>query len=80
MRLKNPRSLVADPSGLPVDRGIPRDLPPWADPYIACLLAKHRLQAALDDSLSFLRADIRQDSTDLGLPNRFQQSTDHRDN
>jgi len=31
-----------------------RDLLPWADPYITKLLAKHRLQAALDDSLEFL--------------------------
>ena len=33
------------------------DLLPWADPYIARLLAKHRLQAALDDSLNFLADD-----------------------
>ncbi len=31
-----------------------RDLLPWADPYIAKLLSKHRLQAALDDSLQFV--------------------------
>jgi hypothetical protein len=30
------------------------DLLPWADPYIAKLLSKHRLQAALDDSLQFV--------------------------
>lgn len=38
----------------------PRELLPWADPYIARLLAKHRLQAALDDSLSYLRDDAQQ--------------------
>ncbi|HVC97645.1 MAG TPA: hypothetical protein VND64_28495 [Pirellulales bacterium] len=32
----------------------PNDLLPWADPYIAKLLSKHRLQAALDDSLHFV--------------------------
>ena len=31
------------------------ELLPWADPYIARLLAKHRLESALIDSLSFLR-------------------------
>lgn len=38
----------------------PRDLLPWADPYIAAILTKHRLQAALDDSLLFVRrqADV----------------------
>jgi hypothetical protein len=34
-----------------------RDLLPWADPYIAKLLARHRLQAALDDSLTYLKDD-----------------------
>jgi hypothetical protein len=32
-----------------------RDLLPWADPYIARLLAKHRMESALNDSLKFLR-------------------------
>ena len=36
------------------DDAPPRDLLPWADPYIARLLSMHRLQAALDDSLSFV--------------------------
>ncbi|HUY92147.1 MAG TPA: hypothetical protein VMV10_25620 [Pirellulales bacterium] len=36
------------------DDAPPRDLLPWADPYIARLLSKHRLQAALDDSLTFV--------------------------
>lgn len=38
-------------------QGVPEhsELPPWADPYIARLLAKHRLEAALHDSLSYLR-------------------------
>ncbi len=34
-----------------------RELPPWGDPLVARLLAKHRLQAALADSLSFLQQD-----------------------
>jgi hypothetical protein len=33
----------------------PPDLLPWADPYIARLLVRHRLQAALNDSLAFLK-------------------------
>lgn len=32
----------------------PKDVLPWADPYIAALLTNRRLQAALDDSLRFL--------------------------
>ena len=42
-----------------------RELPPWADPLVARLLAKHRLQAALSDSLSFLQQDdfSRRDSS-----------------
>lgn len=35
----------------------PREMLPWADPFIAQLVAKHRLRAALDDSLDFLRND-----------------------
>jgi len=40
-----------------------RELPPWADPLVARLLAKHRLQAALADSLSFLQQEpkLRED-------------------
>ena len=34
-----------------------KDLLPWADPYIAKLLSKHRLQAALDDSLQFVEGE-----------------------
>lgn len=30
------------------------DLQPWADPFIAELVAKYRLRAALDDSLHYL--------------------------
>ena len=33
-----------------------RELLPCADPYIARLLAKHRLESALHDSLAFLRS------------------------
>jgi hypothetical protein len=32
----------------------PKDVLPWADPYIAALLTNRRLQAALDDSLRFI--------------------------
>lgn len=43
----------------------PRDLLPWADPYIAALLTKRRLQAALADSLLFVR---RQADVDTPAP------------
>jgi hypothetical protein len=36
-----------------------RELPPWADPLVARLLTKYRLQAALADSLSFLQQNER---------------------
>lgn len=39
------------------DDAPPRDLLPWADPYIALLLSKHRLQAALEDSISFVERE-----------------------
>ena len=32
----------------------PKDVLPWADPYIAALLTSRRLRAALDDSLRFI--------------------------
>jgi hypothetical protein len=38
----------------------PRDLLPWADPYIARLLSSRRLQAALDDSLSFVESEAEE--------------------
>lgn len=41
----------------------PKDLLPWADPYVAAVLRKHRLQAALDDSLCF----VRRESTERDL-------------
>jgi hypothetical protein len=34
-----------------------RELSPWADPFIARLVARYRLRAALDDSLRFLQTD-----------------------
>ena len=43
----------------------PRDVLPWADPYIAALLTNRRLQAALDDSLQFLE---REQEADWRLP------------
>ena len=39
----------------------PRALLPWADPYIAQLLAKHRVLAALSDSLEYLAAEAYRD-------------------
>lgn len=42
------------------------ELLPWADPYIARLLDKHRLEAALHDSLDFLRRDERHERMPLG--------------
>jgi hypothetical protein len=35
----------------------PKDVLPWADPYIAALLTSRRLQAALDDSLCFIERE-----------------------
>jgi hypothetical protein len=37
---------------------------PWADPYVSRLLSQHRLEAALNDSLNFLRTEVT-----LALPN-----------
>lgn len=60
MALNNLRCTVVE---IPVssqggpDDAPPRDLLPWADPYIAGLLNKHRLQAALDDSLTFVESE-----------------------
>jgi hypothetical protein len=34
-----------------------KELLPWADPFIARLVARYRLRAALDDSLRFLQSD-----------------------
>jgi hypothetical protein len=39
-----------------------RDLLPWADPFIAQLVERYRLRAALDDSLRFLQSESNQDS------------------
>lgn len=43
-----------DPSHV-VPQPVCHDLLPWADPYVARLLVRHRLQAALNDSLAFLK-------------------------
>lgn len=40
----------------------PRDLLPWADPYIARLLARHRSLGALSDSLAFLADEAYRDA------------------
>ncbi|HWB13562.1 MAG TPA: hypothetical protein VG826_30335 [Pirellulales bacterium] len=39
----------------------PKDVLPWADPYIAALLTSRRLQAALDDSLRFIEHEQEED-------------------
>ena len=39
--------VAADP--LEAHRQPPRDLLPWADPYIARLLVQHRLECAMED-------------------------------
>lgn len=36
-----------------------REIPGWADPYIAAILVKHRLRAALADSLDYLAREDR---------------------
>jgi len=38
-----------------------KELLPWADPFIAQLVARHRLRAALDDSLRFLESEASHD-------------------
>jgi hypothetical protein len=43
--------------GVPDLTVAPRDVLPWADPYIAALLTSRRLQAALDDSLRFIERE-----------------------
>lgn len=43
----------------------PNDLLPWADPYIAALMAKHRLRSALAESLRYLEEEsARRGATD----------------
>jgi hypothetical protein len=54
--------------GLNEARQVPRDILPWADPYITALLTKRRLQAALDDSLLFVRRQA-----DIGLAPRDEE-------
>ncbi len=39
-----------------------RELLPWADPFIAQLVERYRLRAALDDSLRFLQNESNNDS------------------
>lgn len=46
----------------------PKDLLPWADPYVAAVLCKHRLQAALDDSLCFVRRESTERDTPTAKP------------
>jgi len=41
-----------------------RRLLPWADPFIAQLVTKYRLRAALDDSLQFLRSEASHHTDD----------------
>lgn len=47
--------------GVPDLMAAPRDVLPWADPYIAALLTNRRLRAALDDSLQFLETEQEAD-------------------
>lgn len=56
MNKPNPRCVVVEIPEASADGQQPpvRDLLPWADPYIAMLLTKHRLQSALDESLRFV--------------------------
>ena len=57
----------------PRDEGTwPRDLLPWADPYIARLLCKHRLEAALEDSVRYVKS-VAADRANLP-PARFDQA------
>ena len=57
------------------DDAPPRDLLPWADPYIAKLMSKHRLQAALDDSLNFVESEAFS-RTQRPLP-AYESATSH---
>jgi hypothetical protein len=52
--------------GVPDLNAGPRDVLPWADPYIAALLTNRRLQAALDDSLRFIEHEQESDWQVLG--------------
>ena len=47
--------------GVPDLAAGPKDVLPWADPYIAALLTSRRLQAALDDSLRFIEREQEDD-------------------
>lgn len=58
MRHRNVRCTVIEiPEEARGDRYVPREIVPWSDPYISRLLAKHRLEAALSDSLNYLHND-----------------------
>lgn len=47
-----------DPPGARGPAGpLHRELPLWADPFIARLVEKHRIRAALADSLRFLESE-----------------------
>ncbi|HQU46756.1 MAG TPA: hypothetical protein PK867_28390 [Pirellulales bacterium] len=47
--------------GVPDLMAGPKDVLPWADPYVAALLTNRRLQAALDDSLRFIEREQEAD-------------------
>jgi hypothetical protein len=73
MRARNIRCTVVEvPENTDMVRNdltsLPRDLLPWADPYVAKLLAKHRLQSALNDSLDYLKGAVHGPTP---LANRF---------
>jgi hypothetical protein len=54
------RIALTEPTGV-VREGPPRNLLPWADPCVSRMMEDHRLQAALQDSLAFLKGtrDVR---------------------
>jgi hypothetical protein len=59
MQNRMPRCVVVEiPESAAGGDAQPRDLLPWADPYIARLLSKHRLKSALDDSLRFVEDQL----------------------
>ena len=63
----------------PVDaKDPPRDLLPWADPYISRLLTKYRLQAALEDSLRFVSDEAARDWGGMPPYGVARTPSDHR--
>lgn len=69
-------SVVKTPTELEATRigadAVTQDLQPWADPFIAELVAKYRLRAALDDSLHYLTHESAIPRGKLSLSDRSQ--------